>query len=293
MKDYFHSNGFKVLLAIIFIMFGLMLYTASTGSSIFSNLFGFVSTPMQKVSTVVTNNAAATANKVTRSADDLQAENDALKQQINDLKNQLVDYYTVKQQNEQYTKYLDLKDKNKSWSFVSASVIGRDPNDLFYNFTVDQGTLSGVKVNDPVITNAGLVGWVSSVNATFCKVTTVLSADTSIGAIDKVCGDSGVVNSNLKLADQGLAKLGFLAADTKVKTGDMIVTSGLGGIYPKDLPIGTATEVKNEENDVSLCAIIKPFVDVKTVHDVFIITKFQGQGEVLSDSTAAASSGGK
>lgn len=288
MKDFIHSNGFKVLLAVIFIMFGLMLYSSSANGSFLSNLLDVISTPMQKVSAIVTNNAAVATNNVTRSADALQAENNALKQQINELNNKLVDYYEIKQENAQYSQYLELKKNHKDFQFVSASVIGRDPNDLFHNFTIDKGNLAGVKVNDPVITNAGLVGWVSSVNMMNCKVTTILSPDTSVGVMDNACGESGVVSSNIKLSDQGLAKMSYLAAGTKTKIGDIVVTSGIGGIYPKGLMIGKLKQVKNEEYDVSLCAVVEPFVNVKTLHDVFVITSFQGQGEILSSSSPSS-----
>ena len=289
MKDFFHNNGFKVLLAIVFLMFGLILYTASVNNSIFTNLLGFISTPMQKVSAMVTNNATVTVNNVTRSAADLQAENDALKKEINVLRNQMIDYSQIKKENEQQKSYLELKKDHPDFQFVSAAVIGRDPNELFYGFTVDKGSLAKVKVNDPVITDAGLVGWVSSVNSTFCKVTTILSPDTNVGAVDSVCGDSGVLNTNKELADQGYTKLGYLTTATKVQVGNIIMTSGLGGIYPKGLQIGNVKEVKHEEYDVSLSATVEPFVDVKTLHDVFIITYFEGQGEGLSGSTFTSS----
>ena len=74
MKDFFHSTGFKVLLGVIFILFGVLLYTASAGGSIFSDALGFLTTPMQKVSTVITNNAAVTANNVLQTKEDLEAE---------------------------------------------------------------------------------------------------------------------------------------------------------------------------------------------------------------------------
>ena len=291
MKDYFHSNSFKLLIAVIFILFGLMLYTAGTGSSIVSNILGFVSTPMQKISSVITNNATVTAQSVTRSNDQLTAENSALKQQVDTLNKKLIKYYTYQQENAQLRKFLELKNDNPDFKPVSAAVIGRDPNDLFYNFQIDKGTLAGISVNDPVITEAGVIGWISSVNSSYSRVTTILSPDTKISAIDKVNRDTGVVSSNIKLADSGLVKLGYLAAGTTVKTGDIIVTSGLGGIYPRDLPIGTVTKVGNEPYDVSLYAEMKPLVDVKTVRDVMVITSFQGQGQVLTD--ASSSVGGK
>ena len=126
MKDFFHSTGFKVLLGVIFILFGVLLYTASAGGSVFSDALGFLTTPMQKVSTVVTNNAAATANTVLQSKENLEAENAALKKEIEELNTKLIDYYQVKLENEQFRSVLELKEENKDFQFVSAAVIGRD-----------------------------------------------------------------------------------------------------------------------------------------------------------------------
>ena len=80
--------------------------------------------------------------------------------------------------------------------------------------------------------------------------------------------------------------MGLLEAGTTVQEGDIIVTSGIGGKFPKDLLIGKAVEVKPEENDVSLYATVEPFVD--------IITSFNGQGEVAdnTDTNNASSNGG-
>ena len=290
MKDFFHSKGFKLLIAVVFIMLGLMLYTASTGNSFTASLLGFVSTPMQKVSTVVTNNAVVAAQTYISSKEDLAAQNAALKKQVDELNNKLVKYYTYQQENAQYRKFLELKNDNKDFKPVSAAVIGRDPNDLFYGFQIDKGSLAGIAVNDPVITDGGVVGWISSVNASYSRVTSILSADTKLSGLDKVNRDSGVISSSIKLADSGLVKLGYLASGTTVKIGDIIVTSGLGGIYPRDLPIGTVTKVANEPYDVSLYAEVKPFVDVKTVRDVMVITSFEGQGQVLADAASTAGS---
>lgn len=298
MKDYFHSNNFKLLIAVIFILFGLMLYTAGTGGSIVSNLLGFVSAPMQKISSVVTNNATVAAQSATRSNDELTAENAALKQQIDELNKRLVNYYTYQQENAQLKKFLELKNENQDFKPVSAAVIGRDPNELSYNFQIDKGTLADIAVNDPVISDGGMVvGWISSVSGSYSRVTTILSPDTKVSAFDKINRDSGVISSSIKLADNGLLKLGFLSVGTTVKAGDIITTNGLGGVYPRNLPIGTVTAVKNEEYDVSLYAEVKPFVDVKTLRDVMVITSFKGQGQVLPDtsssSTSSSSSGAK
>lgn len=297
MKDFFHSTGFKILIAVVFVMFSLMLFTAGSGSSVVSGLFGLVSTPMQKVSTVVANNAAATAGSAARSKEDLERENAALKRQVEDLNKKLIKYYTYQQENAQLRKFLELKNENPDFKPVSAAVVGRDPGELFYGFTIDQGTGAGISVKDPVVTEAGVVGWVSAVTSSYSRVTTVLSPETKISAVDKVNRDTGVIGCDLRHTDKGLLRLSYLAAGTSVKPGDIVVTSGVGGIYPRNLPVGTVKEVKNSEYDVSLYAEVTPFVDVKTVRDVMVITSFQGQGQALAEEmgkpSAPSSSGGK
>lgn len=293
MKEIFHGKSFKVLLAVVVVMLGMIVFTAGMGSNITASMLSVLSTPMQRISTLVTNNATAATKELSQSKEELLAENEELKKQIAELNTQLVDYYDLKTENAQLYKYLDMKKQNPDFDLVSAAVIGRDPNS-FNTFKIDKGTLAGVSVNDPVVTEEGVVGWVSSVNAISAEVTTLLSPDTKIGgrsaedtddgtgAVDKVTGDAGVISTNVKLADQGLLKLGFLTADTTAKEGDIVVTSGLGGIYPPNLKIGRIKSLKHEEYDVSLYAEVEPFVDVLEVKDVMIITSFPGQGESLA-----------
>ena len=298
-NNLFHSRSFRILAAVCAAMLVLMLFTAGFGGEAPSNLLSFFSTPMQRVGTLVTNNAAVAAREASASKEELLEENAQLRRQVAELQSQLVDYYDLKKENAQLYEYLDMKELNPDFELVAASVIGRDPNS-FYTFTIDRGTAAGLSVNDPVVTDEGVVGWISSANSISAVVTTILSPDTRLGgsvetgATDKVTGESGVLSTNLPLSDQGLVKLGYLTADTQAKAGDIVVTSGLGGIYPQNLKVGVIESVNHEEYDVSLYALVRPFVDVTEVRDVMVITSFLGQGEAMttaaSDSTSSASS---
>ncbi len=279
MKGFFQNRSFKILLASVFVLLGLMLYTNSVGSSATANLLSLLSSPMQRISTGVTTNASVLAQELTVSNQQLQAENDALKEEIRKLREQLVDYYDIKQKNEQYETVLELKDENRDYKMLPATVIGRDPNDVFYGFSIDQGYLNGVSKNDPVITGDGIVGWVSEVYATSSQVTTLYSPNTKIGAIAKESRDTGVTGCDITLADQGLIKMAYLTSENTIEAGDIITTTGLSGMYPKDLLIGTVTDIQYEDNGVSQYALVKPFVDIKNVRDIFIITDFVGKGE--------------
>lgn len=290
MKDTFHSHGFKLLITTVFVLFGVMLMTAGSGGSFLTDAFGFLATPMERVSTLAANNAAVAAKSVTQSKEELEEENARLKQKVDDLNRKLINYYTYQQENAQLKKFLELKNDNQDFKPVSAAVIARDPSNLYYQFTIDQGTLADISVYDPVITESGVAGWVSSVSANYSRVTTILSPDTKISAMDKVNRESGVISTDVQMADRGIVTMGYLTAETTAKEGDMVVTNGLGGIFPRDLAVGTVKRVKNDPYDVSLYAEVTPFVDVKTVRDVMVITSFQGQGEALDDDTQPSAS---
>lgn len=288
-KGYFQKKSFKLLCVVAGLLFVLALYTMLTGGGfVLRNLLGFAATPMQRVTAVAANTAANTAEHLTRSYDDLLAENNALRQEINSLNQQLANYYQIQQENDSLRNFLELKREHQDYQLVAGYVVGRDPNDIFASFRVDQGSLAGVHVNDPVMTEAGLVGWVSSVSSMYCNVTTILSPDTSISAQDSVSRDSGMLQSDLSLADQGLVRFSLLDPDPTVQPGDLIVTSGLGGRFPRGLLIGKVAELKNSTTDVSRYATIQPLVDLKNVKNVLIITDFQGKGEALSAVTPSS-----
>ena len=293
MKDVFRSTGTKILVAVLFLMLGLMLYTSNTGSSLTAKLFGHVAIPMQRVSTMVANNAATVAQASGKSKAELEAENEQLRRQVAEMNKKLVNYYTYQQENAQLRKFLEMKNENQDFKPVAAAVVGRDPNNIFGQFTIDQGTQSGISQNDPVVTENGVVGWVSSASATYSKVTTLLSPETKISAVDKVTREAGVVGCDLPSADANTVRLQYLSAGAKVAAGDIVVTNGIGGVFPRNLIVGTVKAVKHSTSDISLYAEVTPAVNVKEVRDVMVITSFLGKGEALPAAASPSSSGAK
>ncbi len=225
--------------------------------------------------------AAATGEIGSPSSEELAAEVESLKNENAELRRQLADYEDVKAENEKLWKYYELKKTNPSYQIVPANVIRRDSNDDFYSFTLDAGTAVGVSVNAPVITENGLVGWVCQADAASCKVKTILSPDTKAGVQDKQTGDSGILSGSVSLSDKNLASMNKLAENHKIKVGDMIVTSGTGGVYPTGLLVGEVQSIEFNKYDASRCAVIKPYEDVRSITSAAVITGFDTKGRVV------------
>lgn len=274
MKNKFlHNNkNLKILVITLVILIVMGVFSLGENSVILSAINGFTRGFSQV--------SAAVASNDTASVDDIKEENEKLSRENAQLREQLVDYYDVKAENERLSKYYDIKKQNPSYNICPATVIRRDTNDDFYSFTLDIGSANGVKINDAVITENGLVGWVCSVDAATCRVKTVLSPDTKAAAVDKQSGDGGIVSGNSVLCDSNFTQIVKIAENNKIKEGDIIVTSGTGGIYPKNLIIGKVTELKFNSYDTTRYAVVEPFEDIRKITAAAVITAFDGKGEV-------------
>lgn len=278
MKEFLHSKKLKILIVLLVFLFAFMLRAVWTGGSatLLSQAVSLVTTPLQKASAAVSRFVDEKLGSHLR-IDEILAENEQLKAENQQLTEQLVDYERVLLENEHYQEFLGIKEENPDFDFTSAMVIGRDPGSRFGSFTIDQGTLGGVALHDPVITAEGLVGMVTEVGANYAKVTTILDVASSVGAYDARTRDTGILTGDVALAEEGLCKLTYLEKTSGVTAGDLIVTSGEGGIYPKELVLGEVLEVGQESHGISLYAVVRPAVDLGQVKDVLVITSFYGQ----------------
>ncbi len=282
MKEIFKGRSFKILIAVLLVLLGIMMYAASrsTEQGFAASLASYITRPIQKLSSLFSSGIGGLSDQF-EDIDAVRAENELLEKKCRELMAQMVDYESIKAENEELRAISGISERNKDYKFEMATVISRDATDTFNTFIIDRGENHGVSLYDPVITADGLVGYVSQIGPISAKVTTIISSASSVGAVDSSTRDGGVLIGDLELASQGYAKLSYLARDCDVTIGDVIVTSGLGGIFPKNLIVGEVVEIKPEAQDISLYAIIKPAADIEGCTTVFVITDFDGQGAVV------------
>lgn len=276
MKDFFDTWKFKILVIVAVFLVGIMAYAVANGrlTAAPQELLSVVLTPLQKVTSALSGGAASVWEKYT-SIDDVMDRNEQLEAENAELRQQMVDYDRIKAENDAYKALARIQDTNSEASYVSAFVIGRDPLDEFGGFTLDQGSTDGVAVNDAIISDRGyLLGVVVEVDATSCKVMTILHPSFNAAGVISRTRENGIITGSADYAADGQCVLTNLDRATEARKGDQVITTGLGGVFPANLLVGTVQEVVPEQSGKSSSAVILPGADPRTVKHVFIVTEY-------------------
>lgn len=280
MRFFLRSRQFKIIIAVFcaVVLLTVSFVIFAKRMSPQTDIAGTISAPFRNLFTSVSNIVADFVDNY-NNGNKLSLENAELKAEIDTLRGQIADMQEISEQNNFYKEYLGIKENNPDFVFTDATIIARDSDDPYGSFTVNRGSTSDIAKYDPVITNAGIVGYVTEVGLTSCKVTTILSPDITLGALDNRTHDSGIVTGSLSFAEKGFCQFANLARSCSVAVGDYVITSG-EGIFPEGLLIGSVNNIGIDENNNSIYAEIKPFAEISELRSVMIITSFEGQGGI-------------
>ncbi|MBR4304063.1 MAG: rod shape-determining protein MreC [Clostridia bacterium] len=142
-------------------------------------------------------------------------------------------------------------------------------------FTINRGSIDGIEVGDCVMTDAGFVGYISSVALRSAEVITLINIDTKLACIVSRTRETVVVEGDFVLASDGCLKMPYLKNDVDLQTGDIIETSGATELFPKGIIVGTVKAVRREDHGISSYAVIEPAVDIEKLHTVFVVKDFE------------------
>ncbi len=280
MRFFFRSRQFKIIVCVVLIIAILSLAVGLAGSRMApqADIAGAIAAPFKTAAGKISN-AVSDFISAYRDGNELMLENAELNAELNELREKVAENDQLSAENEFYKQYLEIRELNPDFVFSDATVISRDTSDPYGSFTINRGSMSDISVYDPVITDAGLVGYITEVGTITAKVTTVLDPDLTLGALDSRTGDSGIISGRLQLAENGLCRFGNLSRSCSVAIGDYIVTSG-EGIFPEGLLVGSITSIGADEYNTSIYADITPFVKLDEIRSVMVITEFEGQGGI-------------
>ena len=276
MKDFFDTWKFKILVGIAVFLAAIMAYAGANGrlTAAPQEILSVAVAPFQRAAAAVSNGVSSLWEKYTN-IDAILEENEKLTTENAELRGQMVDYDKLKAENEAYKALTNIQEQHPEMSYVSSFVIGRDPLDSFYGFTLDKGSLDGVEANDAITSDEGyLLGVVTEVNLTSCKVMTILHPSFNAAGVVSRTRDNGIITGSADYAAEGLCILSNLSRSTLTKANDQVITTGLGGVFPPDVLVGVVQELVPEASGKSTIAVLKPGADPSTVKHVFIITNY-------------------
>ena len=276
MKDFFDTWKFKILVGIAVFLAAIMAYAGANGrlTAAPQEILSVAVAPFQRAAAAVSNGVSSLWEKYTN-IDAILEENEKLTAENAELRGQMVDYNKLKAENEAYKALTNIQEQHPEMSYVSSFVIGRDPLDSFYGFTLDQGSLDGVEANDAITSDEGyLLGVVTEVDLTSCKVMTILHPSFNAAGVVSRTRDNGIITGSADYAAEGLCILSNLSRSTLTKANDQVITTGLGGVFPPDVLVGVVQELVPEASGKSTIAVLKPGADPRTVKHVFIITNY-------------------
>jgi rod shape-determining protein MreC len=160
--------------------------------------------------------------------------------------------------------------QNAPWKLRLANVVLRDPANWWRSVQIDLGSRDGVRTNLPVLTTDGLVGHVSSVGLTRSQVVLVGGQNCRVAALIEETRETGIVGT-ADAFDNSLAALGFLSRNANVKPGQSVVTSGLGGIFPRGIPIGKIVDSRTVEYGLYTEARVKLAANLSALEEVWVV----------------------
>ncbi|MCG9966995.1 rod shape-determining protein MreC [Pelotomaculum terephthalicicum JT] len=197
--------------------------------------------------------------------------NQALEEKVASLESQIIQLNEYKLENERLTSLLNYKQvMAETYDLIAASVVGRDPGNWFGNITLNRGTSDGVEENMTVLTPEGLVGRVISVSSSTCEVLLITDPRSGVGSIIQDTRTSGIVEGTT--ASSGMTRMIHIPNSATVEAGQVVITSGLGSIFPKNIPVGRITDIRSEPSGMFNSADIQPFADLSRLEEVLIIS---------------------
>ena len=276
MKNFFRQNG--ILLLVIALLLSILIGVSSAllggNSDPLSNVVNTVTAPIRGGISAVLDWAEGVYEYVFH-YEELHQELDDLRVQVAELEEQVRQGQEASRENEQLRDLLDLQEKRRDFVFESARVTSRSTDNWASTLTLSKGASSGVQAGNCVVTETGvLVGVVSDVGLNWCTVSTVIDTSIEMGGIVTRTYSSGVLEGNFELMAKGKLRLSYLPDGAQLVSGDEVVTSGMGDVYPSGLVVGRVEGVFTDPSGMTRYAVVIHDAALDQLVEVFVIKEF-------------------
>lgn len=270
MHKFSKNTYIKIAIITVVILLVMAISTLSDGNAdIFTDVANMAVQPLQKGAGFLYNKISGVVDSLIN-AGSYAEENELLKARIAILESDYAAIDAYKAENERLLALLEMKSSMTEMKMQGASVIAIEADNWYKVITIDKGSMDSVQVNDIVVTPRGLVGIVTEVGTTWAKVREITDVESSISVVCARTGDRGVLEGDYTLGNQGRCKLNYLSKDAKIVIGDRIEISDTGSIYPKGVYIGKVVEIYDDDDGLTLSAVVESEVGFNSISEVLV-----------------------
>ena len=267
-----YKNKKSGLLGIVITMVILLLIVIfsnrEANTSFFENIANKLVMPVQNGLTYLKNKISGNSTFFV-DISNLKNENKELKEKNSQLEQSLRELKNIRTENETLKEYLGLTEKYGEYRTVPGHIINKDISNYSKTIVINVGKKDGIEKNMTVIADEGLVGYVISVTDNTAKVRTIVDTSSSMSCLMSTNKESIVCKGTLE--NNSELKAMYIPTDANLVQGDSIETSGLGGIYPKGIHVGTIKKIINTKNITDRYALVETAVDFTKLNTVLVI----------------------
>lgn len=266
------KNKLAVTIFLLSVAFcGMIIYSLQSDANGISSSVSTVVSPLQKIVYNINSRVKETVDFFLNFSE-VKLENEELKEKNTKLANELIEYESLKDEVERLREALNFTESKNNYKYVGVNIIGYSGNSLSDGYIIDKGSNDGIDKNMVVVSSKGLVGKVTKVSSNFAIVQSILNENIAVAVMDQQTREAtGVLQGLSDKKDNNMPVVYNLPINSDVKEGDIIITSGLGKIYPKEIPVGTVVSVEEDNVRVMKSAVVEPFVNFNEVEELFVV----------------------
>jgi len=277
-SETYKTKSLCIFLLFIILSLGVVFYQNKSieegKSTLAESLFSSITMPVKRT---VNNLATGISSFLSsfRPSEELIKENKKLKNQVNELKKENETLKEALEENKRLKKLLEFRNELDIAPLTTAQIVGREPDSWFQAVTIGKGSKNEITKNMVVLNNEGLIGRVMVVSPYSSKVMLITDGGSYVPALVRENRVSGIVYGT-----GNRCEMKYISIEAEIKTGDTVVTSGLGQIFPRGIVIGTVDKVYPSPNKLFQRAEIEPSVQFESLEDVIIIVKSNPEEEI-------------
>ena len=262
------SGILGIVITIVILILIVIFSNREANTSFFENVANKLVMPIQNGLTYLKNKVSGNSTFFT-DINNLKKENQNLEEKNSQLEQELRELENIRTENETLKEYLGLTEKYGEYKTVPGYIIDKDISNYSKIIVINIGKKDGIEENMTVIADEGLVGHVVSVTENTAKVRTIIDTSSSISCLMSTNKDSIVCKGTLE-SDTELKAM-YIPTNANLVQGDSVDTSGLGGIYPKGIHVGTVKKIISTKNITDRYAIVETAVNFSKLNTVLVI----------------------